>query len=282
MIADTRDPHVCAVERSALGAAALPFVDINDQRIWYDGVGDSEAPAILLVHGAGESLAAWDVLTAALAPAFHVVRFDLPGHGASPAPDDAAAFGFDRLAELTAALLDSLGIRRTYLCGEGIGGILALLLAIAAPDRLHGLILVDTAPQPLPESLRAAVQRGLGMGLPAGAVPATEEGRPAAEGALLRAWAAFGGLVERLETVTVETLVLVRDDAPAFLQDGAELLHGWMPFSRLTRVARGGSQPPAGRAGELETEILGFLQEVEAFCPSRGAAGDGDGRTARR
>ncbi len=270
----------------------MPFLDISELYLWYEDAGPRDAPVVLLVHGAGGSLKEWDALAAALAGEFRVVRLDLPGRGEPPAPADTAVFEFDRLAALLAELLDALDIERAYLCGHGIGGLLALLMTLSAPERAAGLILAGTAPQPLPDALRLALRPEPGAGpAPAGlaglrklaegvkpmlaSYPPIEPGSHSGEAAqaahdpsqqaMLARWAAFDGVVDRLEAITIETLVLVGEGDAPFTQEGAELLHGWMPFSRLVRVPESGFRPHAENPSAFDEEVLAFLREVEGF-----------------
>src|SRR4051794_25280102 len=43
-------------------------------------------PAIVLIHGLGSRMEHWDQVAARLAPRFHVILVELPGHGQSPMP----------------------------------------------------------------------------------------------------------------------------------------------------------------------------------------------------
>jgi pimeloyl-ACP methyl ester carboxylesterase len=73
-----------------------------------------------------------------------VVRLDLPGFGltgAAPDRDYSAA----RVVRVVAALMDRLGIPRADLAGNSFGGRIALTFALAHPDRVRKLVLVDPA-----------------------------------------------------------------------------------------------------------------------------------------
>jgi 3-oxoadipate enol-lactonase len=66
-----------------------------------------------------------------------VLRYDLRGHGASPAPDGPYSIG-DLGADLV-ALLDRLEIERASLCGVSIGGMTSIWVAAHAPERVERL-----------------------------------------------------------------------------------------------------------------------------------------------
>ncbi|MEW6431297.1 MAG: alpha/beta fold hydrolase [Myxococcota bacterium] len=112
-----------------------------------EGPRDDAAPVVLL-HGTSASLHTWDGWTAALAKDRRVIRFDLPGFGLTgPAADgDYTVAAFVRFV---VAMLDALGVRRCVLAGNSLGGQIAWSTAVAHPDRVAALILVDAAGYPL-------------------------------------------------------------------------------------------------------------------------------------
>src|SRR5438105_4194681 len=81
-----------------------------------------------------------------------VVTFDHRGHGRSDKPDDVAAYSLDRLARDTLAVADALGFDRFRLLGHSMGGMVAARVVVAAPERVDGLVLMDTAAGP-PEGI---------------------------------------------------------------------------------------------------------------------------------
>ena len=75
---------------------------------------------LVLADSLGSTLAMWEPQVADLARHRRVVRYDLRGHGGSPAPDGPytiADLGGDLLA-----LLDDLEVDRAGLCGLSLGG----------------------------------------------------------------------------------------------------------------------------------------------------------------
>lgn len=70
-----------------------------------------------------------------------VVLVDLPGHGASSKPLQAAAHRMDAYAHRVLGLLDELGLDRVVMGGMSLGADVTLLAALAAPERLAGMVL---------------------------------------------------------------------------------------------------------------------------------------------
>jgi 3-oxoadipate enol-lactonase len=77
-----------------------------------------------------------------LAERYRVVNVDYRGHGRSGAATD--PFGLDDLVADVVAVLDRLGIEEAVWAGLSIGGMVSLHAALAVPERVVGLILLDT------------------------------------------------------------------------------------------------------------------------------------------
>lgn len=105
--------------------------------------GPPEAPALILGPSLGTSLAVWDAQVPALARRHRVIRWDLPGHGSTPAaalPADGATVA--GLAALVLDLADRLGVGRFDYAGISLGGAVGAHLAAHHRDRINGLALV--------------------------------------------------------------------------------------------------------------------------------------------
>ena len=134
--------------RPRWGGSPSIFLDIEEMPVHVrdEGPRDDESPIVLL-HGFGSSLHAWDGWAAALRDKRRVVRLDLPGFGLTgPTPD--GVYGLDRDMRVTLAVLDKLGIARCVLGGNSLGGAVAWRTALAHPARVEKLILVDAGGYP--------------------------------------------------------------------------------------------------------------------------------------
>jgi len=98
---------------------------------------------LVLGNSLGTSTAVWDRPAAEFRQHFRLVRYDLPGHGGSPAA--AAPYTIAGLGAGVLALLDSLGVGRFAYCGISLGGMIGMWLAATAPDRVAALGLVCTS-----------------------------------------------------------------------------------------------------------------------------------------
>lgn len=118
---------------------------VDDTRIRYIDTGaDAGKPPVVLIHGLGASIYSWRKTIAPVAVAgFRVVAFDNRGFGFSARPR--SGYSNAAHARLVLALMDSLGIAEAVLVGHSMGGAIAAEAALAAPDRVRGLVLIDAA-----------------------------------------------------------------------------------------------------------------------------------------
>jgi len=118
----------------------MPTAAVNGIQVSYvDSGGDG--PAVVLSHGYLMDASMFDAQVAALAPQYRVITWDARGHGGTPAP---GPFSYWDLARDVLALLSCLGIEQAVLGGMSQGGFLSLRAALLAPQRVRGLILVDS------------------------------------------------------------------------------------------------------------------------------------------
>ncbi|MEU6477235.1 3-oxoadipate enol-lactonase [Streptomyces sp. NPDC047017] len=101
--------------------------------------GPASAPPLLLGPSLGTSYALWDEVAPELAVSHRVVRWDLPGHGGSPAGLIGAGATVADLAGLVLDLADSLGVQRFAYAGVSLGGAVGLQLAVRHPERVASL-----------------------------------------------------------------------------------------------------------------------------------------------
>lgn len=101
-----------------------------------------QGPALLLLHGIGDSSESWVDLMPALARDHTVIAPDLLGHGASDRPR--ADYSVAGHANGIRDLLGVLGVDRVTLVGHSLGGGVAAQFAYQYPERCERLVLVAT------------------------------------------------------------------------------------------------------------------------------------------
>jgi 3-oxoadipate enol-lactonase len=126
--------------------------------------GPDGAPVLVLGNSLGTSTAVWDNQVPGFLTRFRLLRYELPGHGGTPAARGGYTIG--GLAAGVLALLDSLGVERAAYCGISLGGMIGMWLAAHEPDRISALGLVCTSAYLPPADAwrtRAAQVRSAGM-----------------------------------------------------------------------------------------------------------------------
>lgn len=126
----------------------------HDLELWVTLTGRG-AP-VLLLHGFTGSGREWDGVVGALGQGVRAVAVDLIGHGQSGAPADPARYAPERAVDDLRALLDALNIERAHVVGYSLGGRVALRLALDAPRRVAGLVIVSATAGIEDDGARAA------------------------------------------------------------------------------------------------------------------------------
>lgn len=267
--------------RIAAGVVALPVLE----------AGAGGRP-LLLLHGftgAGTDFA--DHLDALAEAGFHAVAPTQRGHLDSAAPPDEADYSLDRFAIDALALADALGWARFTLLGHSMGGMVAQVLVLTAPERVESLVLMDTCPGPVaidPVTANGAAQlvRAEGMDALADAMAALGPGpleTPAAarlretrpeldelndrklRGSAAPMYAAMAtemlaqdDRLGALRTLDLPTLVVVGElDAP--FRAASERLAEAIPGALLEVVADAGHSPQVEAPEAWAKVVLGFL-----------------------
>jgi 3-oxoadipate enol-lactonase len=118
----------------------MPLARINGIELYYEVHGNG--PALLLAHGAGGNHLSWWQQIPTFSQHFRCVTFDHRGFGAScDLPNGAGA---DAFIDDLRGLLDHLGIERTALVAQSMGGWTSLGFTSKYPDRVTALVLCDT------------------------------------------------------------------------------------------------------------------------------------------
>lgn len=123
---------------------------------------EGQGPGILFIHGFGGNREVWKEASAALVRDHTVIRVDLPGSGGRPGPplleDDA---DLQAVARELADLVAREGLAPCLVVGHSMGGPIAALAVLEAPERFRGLVLVDSFLAPLPPPLVEPTLQGL-------------------------------------------------------------------------------------------------------------------------
>lgn len=135
-------------EKTDLSSYPLPVLR---QKVLYDSVeiaytesGDHKGPTIVLIHGLGHALIAWNRNIPGLSKRYRVIAIDLPGNGLS-SKDINYPYSMAFFADAVRDFIIQKKLSDVFLCGHSMGGQIAMTLAKDPLPVLKGLILCAPA-----------------------------------------------------------------------------------------------------------------------------------------
>ncbi len=134
--------------------AESEYVDVLGMPVHYRDEGSG--PVLLLLHGTGASLHTWDGWIEPLQRDFRIVRLDLPGFGLT-GPDPGGEYTVAGYVAFLRAFADALALDRFHLAGNSLGGRIAWNYALAYPEQVDKLVLIDAAGYPRPEPVNESL-----------------------------------------------------------------------------------------------------------------------------
>ena len=129
------------------GTVGSRYVKTNGIRLYCLEAGPPDGPLVLLMHGFPELAYSWRHQVEHLGAAgFHVVAPDLPGYGRSDKPD--VTYDVDWINACLMGVVDAMGAEQVVIAGHDWGGILVWTMARQYPERIAGVIGVNTPDLP--------------------------------------------------------------------------------------------------------------------------------------
>jgi len=119
--------------------------------------GDAGKPWIILSNSLAADLTMWDDQIDFLTQSYRVIRYDTRGHGQSTATD--GAYDFDLLVADMVAVMDHVGADKADVIGLSLGGMTALGLGLAYPDRIERMLICDARADAPPPFVQGWVDR---------------------------------------------------------------------------------------------------------------------------
>jgi len=106
--------------------------------------GDADGVPLVLLHGLSDSGGSFEPVLSHLPPSVRALAVTLRGHGDAPKPE--AGYDVAQLAADVVAVLDDAGVQRAVVAGHSMGSLVAARLALDAPERVAGLVLMGSKP----------------------------------------------------------------------------------------------------------------------------------------
>ena len=124
------------------------FIDIDGVSVHYimEGRMDDSLP-IVFIHGTSASLHTWDTLSSLLKTNKKIIRLDLPAFGLT-GPNRLNQYDFNFYNQFLDEFLLKLNVTKCIVAGNSLGGSIAWNYAIASPDKVKQLILLDASGYP--------------------------------------------------------------------------------------------------------------------------------------
>jgi pimeloyl-ACP methyl ester carboxylesterase len=244
-------------------------------------------PPVVLSHGTLMDRTMFAPQLEALSADYRVVAYD------NRARTDRWMGPYDLvdLADDAAALMDAKGIEECVLGGMSMGGFMALRFALRHPDRLRGLVLVDSMAAAHTEAEREEYRGMIALSKAAGRMPddvaeavsgllfgaTTNEERPDLVGrwtdrwqtyppeaveAEVESWLDRPDLTHRLDEIDVPVLVVHGEEDAALGIERAEPMVEALPDARMERIPEAGHSSNLERPGPVDDAVRSFLADV--------------------
>ncbi len=267
---------------SAGGSGTVSVIDNQGVSIFFEDIG--AGPAVVLGHSFLCSGKMWREQVPSLARTFRVINPDLRGHSRSGHLERPFSL-YDAVSDVT-AVLDHLGIAKAVWCGLSIGGMVALRAALTCPERVTGLILLDTDAG-AETSVRKLKYRAMGVGVRLLGIrpflpsigrlmfgPTTRRQNPALVGEWKAQFAALHvpsvllaleALVKRdsvvtcLHQIVVPTLVLVGEEDRSLPPPLSKRIHQELRDSTFVQIPAAGHLSALEQPASVTDTILRFL-----------------------
>lgn len=145
-----RTPDTDPVEmRAKYGEAPSQFVELSGGlTVHLRDEGPRDGLPIILLHGSNADLHTWQPWVDALKSDYRLIRIDQRGHGLTGAAPD-GDYSSDAFVADIDAVADALGLEQFILIGHSMGGGFSVRYALAHPDRLTGIVLIDATGAPI-------------------------------------------------------------------------------------------------------------------------------------
>jgi pimeloyl-ACP methyl ester carboxylesterase len=124
------------------------FVTIDGTAVHYimEGLAEDTLP-LVLIHGTSASLHTWDTLSTLLKSKKRIIRLDLPAFGLT-GPNLLNQYNFNFYNQFLDQFLNALKVTQCIVAGNSLGGSIAWNYALASPDKVKQLILLDASGYP--------------------------------------------------------------------------------------------------------------------------------------
>lgn len=268
----------------------MPKVLLGDARIYYESRGDGFP--LFLCYGLGGNTSEWHPQIPAFSAKYRLILWDPRGHGKSDSPRERDKYSLDVSAGDLLGLMQHLKIEKAYVGGLSMGGGTSTRFALAHPERVKALLIIDSASasgKPISHEMRAMREKTIELALHQGMEAVARysmEANPNIAGRAKQGPEAVKGIMDmylsldatgyahsvwslinapslssRLSEIKTPTLVLVGEDDPAL--QAARFTHQQISGSRFVVIPKAGHLSNLDQPVLFNEEVLRFLADVD-------------------
>jgi pimeloyl-ACP methyl ester carboxylesterase len=252
----------------------------NGIELYYAEQGPARGPAIVMLHGFTDSWFSFSRVLPLLPKDLRVIVPDQRGHGRSDRP---GRYAIEDLAGDIVDLMDALQVPQATVVGHSMGSFVARAVALSAPARVSGLVLMGSAPVPGNSGMKAlqheiagltdpvdeAFVRAFQEGCIALPVPGEFMNRVIAESRLLpvEVWkggvAGLVGYEQDAAGLRVRTLILGGEKDAVFSIEEHQALARRIPGAAIDLSRDVGHTPHWETPEAFVRKLLGFVSRSE-------------------
>jgi pimeloyl-ACP methyl ester carboxylesterase len=249
---DYTDGHRSSTELPSKGAIESLKLKVGDHQVHYFRVGSG--PPVVLLHGGASDSRDWVETMAALSHACSFYAPDLIGYGLSER--NKSGYYLSDFVESVLGFIDTLDLHSPVMVGHSLGGRVCLEIALHHPERVHRLVLIDTA------GFGRLTCWGKFLGMAAwGVRRALGRRQPYPRFLNDHGHEKDWTCLEKLPIVEVPTLIVWSRRDPYYPLAGALRARELIPNSRLEIFPGYGHAPHVQRRGYFNSLLLSFLDD---------------------
>ena len=247
--------------------------------IYYQISGNENGPKMVLIHGLFLNSDCWKFQLAAFESKFHVLRFDLRGHGKSTKPKK--RFTIRNYVDDMLGLINHINwTEELYLVGHSLGGMIALVYGLENPSHVSRMVVADSFCFISQEAITDVLGRVNSSKLEKFAIGISVRGLTPYDDEIanfvaklvtdhmtkkdcLQATAASAGfnICENLKSLNIPALILVGKKDITTPVWASEMIHEWLPQSELIIIPDAGHLIILDHPNEFNELVLSFWKK---------------------
>ncbi|MFW9996864.1 MAG: alpha/beta fold hydrolase [Candidatus Odinarchaeota archaeon] len=273
----------------------MPYVTVNDIKIYYEIHGPSDGPPLICINGWGDAIWSWFLQINTFKQQYKCILFDNRGAGKSSKPD--YPYTMEMFVDDAAGLLEALNIPKAHVIGISMGGFIAQQLAVTYPEKIKSLVLISshfggTNHIPIPDDVLArmfaaptetiskdqafAIRRSVAYSPRfleenkqlIKQIQVWQETNPTPLYALAHQTSAtynygLNGVENKLSKITAPTLVICGENDRIVIPKNSEMIAERIPTSRLVMLKDGPHRITVEQHEKFNGVVMDFLDDVE-------------------